>query len=100
MKKLLLLLSVCVLTTSVQAQKVERTSRMIAAPVASEDYQQHGKKITLEEMRKLTPWKYESRVAGKGTISGTRTYNYVELLDLLNAVDDGFPYLWGSGDAV
>ncbi len=100
MKKLLLLLSVCVLTTSVQAQKVERTSRMIAAPVASEDYQQHGKKITLEEMRKLTPWKYESRVAGKGTISGTRTYNYVELLDLLNAVDDGFPYLWGSGDAL
>lgn len=99
MKKLLLLLSVGVFVTGANAQKVNQTSMILTAPVASENYQEH-KKVSLEEMRKMTPWKYENRMAGKGTISGTRTYNYVDLLDVLNNVDGNFPYMWSTGDAI
>lgn len=99
MKKLLLLLSVGVIATNVQAQKLENTSLVISTPVASADYQEVAKKTTLEDMRKLTPWKYENRAAGKTTISGSRTFNYVELLALLNTVQSGYPYLWSTGDA-
>lgn len=99
MKKLLLLLSVGVIATGASAQQAE-SSMMVSAPVTAGEYQEVAKKVTLEDMRKATPWKYEDRAAGKGTASGSRVYNYVELLDLLNVVDGNFPYLWSTGDPI
>lgn len=103
MKKLLLLLAAGAVATGANAQRLEASSSMMKqSAVGAQQYESSKELPTAAEMKKLTSWKYENNSSKKGTISGTRTYNYVDLLgDVLNKpVQNGFPYLWSTGDAI
>lgn len=98
MKKLLLLLSMGVVVNGAYAQKAANTSIMVSsAPQQQKAIE--SKKVTLEDLKKAAAWRYDNsnKSANKGTISGTRTYNYVDHLDLLGTPDGSFPYMWQDG---
>lgn len=100
MKKLLLLLSVGVVVNGAYAQKVSDVSIM-ATPLASQHETIDGKRFTVQEMKQATAWKHEnSRASNKGTISGTRTINYVEFMDILNTPSQSLPYMWADGNGM
>lgn len=99
MKKLLLLLSLGVVVNGAYAQKASNTSIMLPSQ-PQQKANVDDKVISLSETQKLTSWRYDnsnSRTAGKGTISGTRTYNYVDYLDILNDPSGSLPLMWQDG---
>lgn len=99
MKKLLLLLSVGVVVSGAYAQKTSNTSIMLSSqPQLKANVD--DKVISLKEVQKLTSWRYDnsqSRSANKATISGSRTYNYVDYLDILGTPAGSLPLMWQDG---
>lgn len=100
MKKLLLLLSVGVVVNSAYAQKASSTSIMVS-PITKQQEAVGGKQVTAQEMKQITSWKnVNSRAANKTTISGSRTINYVDFLDILNTPNSTYPYMWADGNGM
>lgn len=100
MKKLLLLLSLGVVVNGASAQKISDASIMVT-PLANQHKLIDGKRVTVQEMKDATAWKHNgNRSSSKGTISGSRTINYVEFLDILNDPAQTLPYMWADGNGM
>ena len=102
MKKLLLFLSVGVMVNGAFAQKASNTSIMVSS-VPKQRVNVDDKTVSLKDVQKQTSWRYDnsnSRSASKTTISGTRTYNYVDYLDILGTPSGSFPLMWQDGEGM
>lgn len=98
MKKLLFLAVGASMSISAMAQQATSKS-VIMLP--SENKKTIGDiTMTAEELKSLTPWRNDTRAAGKTTISGSRTYNYFSLLSALNQPVQTYPYLWQNGEGM
>src|SRR5690349_20306607 len=103
MKRLLLLFASCALAIGAQAQLAPTSAvRLDQAPVA-DGLEGRAEPVTVspEAMKAYAAAKAQTGTANKGTLAGSRWYNYVDHVAILKSsvYNNGqFPYMWNKPD--